>query len=203
VGCANSSGSASELGCSHRVVRLGLERREAAFWLCRCCTCCSGVRSRWRRCGFARASSRSSRSWCSDMSSRFFVARSRVCAWKKATVSSSLPPASYSAEPAGRSSCALTRCLVGIASSYVGGGPTRVGDPEGPRSGRRSMNRCCGSHGRIRVGATSGSSANSPVQASVSRQRRSRRSYGGLACPRPALARSSAGASSSVPTPTR
>jgi hypothetical protein len=72
-----------------------------------------------------------------------------------------------------------------------------------PQSRRRSMRSCCGSRVRTRAGATSGSSASSLVSGCASRQRRSPRSSGKPACPRPALAPSSAGASSCVPTPTR
>lgn len=57
--------------------------------------------------------------------------------------------------------------------------------------------------GRIRVGATSGSSANWQVLVSESRRPRSPRSSGRAASLRPALAPSSAGASSCMPTPRR
>ena len=91
--------------------------------------------------------------------------------------------------------------LVGIASLCGNGGRVREGGRVGPRSPRSSVRWCCGSRARTRAGATSGSSVNSPVSAYASRQQRSPRSCGKPASLRPVLARSSAGATSCVPTP--
>jgi hypothetical protein len=131
VGCVNPSvvRSAPELSRSRRVGLFGLGWREAASWSCRCCTCCSGVSLRWRRCGCARASSRSSRSWCCATNWLCFGARSLVRGWMSVTASSLLRPASYLAEQAGRSSSDRTPCWVGIASLCGDGGRMRDGDP--------------------------------------------------------------------------
>jgi putative transposase len=148
-----------------------------------------------------RASSRSSRSWCSATNWLCFAARSLVRGWMSVTASSLLRPASYWAERAGRSSSDRTPCWVGIASLCGDGGRMGYGDRVDPRSRRRSVSSCCGSRVRTRAGAMSGSSVNSPASVSASRQRRSPRSCAKPACFRPALAPSSAGASSCVPTP--
>ena len=176
---------------------------EVASWSCRCCTCCFGGRLRWRRCVCARASSRNSRSWCSATSWLCFVARSPVRSSTRATASSLLRPAGCSTERADRSSSVQTRCWVGIGSLCGGGGPTPVGGRVDPRYRRRFVSSCCGSRVRIRAGATSGSSVNSPVSECACRQLRSPRSCGKPACRLPVLAPSSAGATSCVLTPTR
>ncbi|HEX9349966.1 MAG TPA: helix-turn-helix domain-containing protein [Gaiellaceae bacterium] len=87
-GYVNPSGASGRIGAGFTAVESAssvLGWREAASWSCRCCTCWFGVRLRLRRYGCARASSRSSRSWCFDTSLRFFAARSPVRAWTRET----------------------------------------------------------------------------------------------------------------------
>ena len=207
MGYANSRGGSRALRSWFAAVESGvsvLGRREAASWSCRWFICCSRVRSGWRRCGCARVSSRNSRSWCSATSWRCFAVKSPVRGWARVTASPSRRPAGCSAGRVGsHSSCNRTRFLAGIASLCDGGGRTPAGGLAGPHCRRRSVGWCCGSRVRIRAGATSGSSVNSPVSARASRQRRSRRSCGKRACPRRVLAHKSAGAISCALTLTR
>jgi hypothetical protein len=167
LGCVNPSGRSRGAGGDVAPVESGLVRvlveGVGACW-CRSYICCLGVRSRWRRCVCVRVSSRSSRSWCFDMSLRFFAARSLALVWRTATVSFWLRPAGFCGERVGsRSSYALTRCWVGIGSLFGDGGPTRGAVPGGPRSRRASASSFCGLRVRTHTGATSGSSASWPV----------------------------------------
>ena len=165
VGYVNPSGARRGASGGLRGRRVGLFRSRAegaASWWCRCCTCCFGVRLRSRRCVFARARSRSSRSWSFATSWPFFAVKSPVRGWTSLTGFSLLRPAGFSAGRAGRrSSFSRTHCWVGTANLYGDGGRVPDRDRAGPQSRQRSVSSCCDSRVRTHAGATSGSSVSS------------------------------------------
>jgi hypothetical protein len=110
--------SASELSRGRRVGLFGLGRREAFLDRVLAVPAISACACGWRRCGCARASSRSSRLSCCGTNSQFLAARSRGHGWTRVTASSWLRPTNSSAERAGRrSSSARTHWWAGIAGS--------------------------------------------------------------------------------------
>src|SRR5436309_16133342 len=82
----------SELNRGPRVGVLGSGEGRLVLGGVACCTCCSVVRLPWRCCVCTRASSRSSRSWCSATNWLCFAARSLVHGWMSLTAFSLLRP---------------------------------------------------------------------------------------------------------------
>jgi len=126
---------------------------EGAWCWSRWCICCFGVRSRWRRCGCVRVSSRSLRSSYSGTSWPFCAGRSHGRGWSSRIGCSWPRLAGCWAGRAGRrSSFARTRCWVGIASLCGNGGRTPGGGLAGRRSRRSFVSWCCGLRVRTAVG---------------------------------------------------